>query len=71
MKKWFNWRNKKITKRIYSKHDNFITDNMSEAGYKKMVQALKEYLKALEISQTDNKKRWFFTSHRFIINIYK
>lgn len=32
-------------------HDNFIANNMSEAGYQKMVQALKEYLKTMEISQ--------------------
>lgn len=41
-------------KGFYS-HDNFITNNMSEEGYKKMVQALKEYLQTLEISQ--NKTR--------------
>lgn len=35
---------------LYS-HDNFVTNNMSEAGYQKMVQALKEYLKTMEISQ--------------------
>ena len=34
-------------------HDNFVTNNMSEAGYQKMVQALKEYLKSIEISQID------------------
>ena len=32
-------------------HNNFITNNMSEAGYQKMVVALKEYLKTMEISQ--------------------
>ena len=35
---------------LYS-HDNFVTNNMSEAGYQKMVQALKEYLKTMEIDQ--------------------
>ena len=35
---------------LYS-HDNFVSNNMSEAGYQKMVQALKEYLKTMEISQ--------------------
>ena len=37
---------------LYS-HDNFVSNNMSEAGYQKMVQALKEYLKSMEISQVD------------------
>lgn len=32
-------------------HDNFIANNMSEAGYQKMVVALKEYLKSMEIAQ--------------------
>ncbi len=32
-------------------HDNFVSNNMSEAGYQKMVQTLKEYLKSMEISQ--------------------
>lgn len=34
-------------------HDNFVTNNMSEAGYQKMVYALKEYLKSMEITQVD------------------
>ena len=33
-------------------HDNFVSNNMSEFGYQKMVQALKEYLKSMEINQT-------------------
>lgn len=37
---------------LYS-HDNFVSNNMSEAGYQKMVQALKEHLKSMEISQVD------------------
>ena len=43
---------------LYS-HDNFVSNNMSEAGYQKMVQALKEYLKSMKISQidTETKKR--------------
>ncbi len=32
-------------------NDNFVANNMSDEGYQKMVQALKEYLKAMEISQ--------------------
>lgn len=36
-------------------HDNFIANNMSEAGYQKMVVALKEYLKSMEPEQTDTK----------------
>ncbi|MBQ8872290.1 MAG: hypothetical protein IJ018_06035 [Bacilli bacterium] len=32
-------------------HDNFVENNMSEAGYQKMVVALKEYLKSMEIAQ--------------------
>ncbi len=44
-------------------HDNFVANNMSEAGYHKMVQVLKEYMKnhtfnpAEEIGQTDTIKR--------------
>ncbi len=34
-------------------HDNFVANNMSEAGYQKMVEALKEYLKSMEITQVD------------------
>lgn len=34
-------------------HDNFIANNMSEAGYQKMVAALKEYLKSMELAQTN------------------
>ena len=34
-------------------HDNFVANNMSESGYQKMVQALKEYLKSMEISQIE------------------
>lgn len=32
-------------------HDNFVANNMSEAGYKKMVKALKKYLKDKENNQ--------------------
>ena len=32
-------------------HDNFVENNMSEAGYKKMVKALKKYLKDKENNQ--------------------
>ena len=40
-------------------HDNFVTNNMSEAGYQKMVQELKEYLKNMKIEQiqTEGMKR--------------
>lgn len=40
-------------------HDNFVSNNMSEEGYKKMVRALKEYLKNFQIAQveTENIKR--------------
>lgn len=37
-------------------HDNFVTNNMSEAGYQKMVQALKEYLKTMEIEQVQTEE---------------
>lgn len=37
---------------LYS-HDNFVANNMSEVGYQKMVQALKEYLKSVEMVQID------------------
>ena len=33
------------------RHDNFVANNMSEAGYKKMVKALKKYLKDKENNQ--------------------
>ncbi len=41
-------------------HDNFVANNMSEAGYNKMVQVLKEYMKNYNysvISETDSIKR--------------
>ena len=40
-------------------HDNFVANNMSETGYQKMVQALKEYLKTTQIikTETENMKR--------------
>ena len=40
-------------------NDNFVANNMSEAGYQKMVQALKEYLNNLQITQveSENMKR--------------
>ena len=34
-------------------HDNFVANNMSEAGYNKMVQVLKEYMKNYDYSQND------------------
>ena len=34
-------------------HDNFVANNMSEAGYQKMIVALKEYLKSIELAQMD------------------
>ena len=34
-------------------HDNFVASNMSETGYKKMTEALKEYLKAMKIIQEE------------------
>lgn len=43
---------------LYS-NDNFVANNMSEAGYQKMVQALKEYLKSMNTTQveTENIKK--------------
>ena len=32
-------------------HDNFVVNNMSESGYQKMLQALKDYLKNVEYTQ--------------------
>lgn len=32
-------------------HDNFVSKNMSDAGYQRMVQALEDYLKTMEINQ--------------------
>lgn len=34
-------------------HDNFVANNMSEAGYNKMTQVLKEYMKNYNYSQND------------------
>ena len=39
---------------MYS-HDNFVFNNMSEDGYQKMVQALKEYLKTIQVTQVETK----------------
>lgn len=39
---------------VYS-HDNFVFNNMSEDGYQKMVQALKEYLKNIQVTQVEAK----------------
>ena len=39
---------------LYS-HDNFVSNNMSEAGYQKMVQVLKEYLITREVEQVHTK----------------
>lgn len=36
-------------------HDNFVANNMSESGYQKMVYALKEYLRTMEISKFETK----------------
>ena len=38
-------------------HDNFVSNNMSEAGYHKMVIALEEYLKSLELSQINTETK--------------
>lgn len=38
-------------RRGHYSHDNFVANNMSEAGYQKMVKTLKEYLNNIEISQ--------------------
>lgn len=38
-------------------HNNFVADNMSEDGYHKMVQALKEYMKNYHCNQDDSIKR--------------
>lgn len=32
-------------------HDNFVSKNMSDAGYQRMVQALEDYLKTMKINQ--------------------
>ena len=40
-------------KRGHYSHDNFVSNNMSEVGYNKMVQALKEYIKNYSYSQND------------------
>ena len=48
---WNFGENHLATRRGEYDHNNFITNNMSEAGYQKMVVALKEYLKTMEISQ--------------------
>lgn len=37
-------------------HDNFVSNNMSEIGYMKMTQALKEYLKTAQIIKNEDDK---------------
>lgn len=41
----------------YYSHDNFVFGNMSEVGYKKMTEALKQYIKVYEQEQTNSKRR--------------
>jgi len=38
-------------------HDNFVSNNMSEDGYYKMINALKEFLKTIEYADSDSLKR--------------
>ena len=38
-------------------HNNFVADNMNENGYQKMANALKEYMKTIEISKSDNESK--------------
>jgi hypothetical protein len=38
-------------------HDNFVSCNMSESGYNRMIQVLNEYIKHYEYNQTDTMKR--------------
>lgn len=38
-------------------HDNFVYNNMSEEGYKKMTSALKEYIKQYEQEQSKGRRR--------------
>lgn len=41
---------------LYS-HDNFVSNNMSEVGYQKMVQVLKEYIKRIDQIQDNGIKK--------------
>lgn len=38
-------------------HDNFVSNNMSQFGYNRMIVVLKEYVKKYEYNQSDTKKR--------------
>lgn len=41
----------------YYKHDNFVVDNMTPSGYKRMAEALKTFVLEQEMKDTDNMKR--------------
>lgn len=53
---WDFGENHLAEKRGKYSHDNFVTGNMSEEGYKKMCEVLKEYLNKLQYQSTDTKK---------------
>jgi len=43
--------------RVQYLHDNFVSNNMSESGYEKMVQVLKEYVKSYYYVEDNNLKK--------------
>ncbi len=44
-------------KRGHYPHDNFVTNNMSEEGFKRMREALKEYLKNIQMNKEESIQR--------------
>ena len=38
-------------------HDNFVSNNMSQSGYNRMVQVLNEFVRKYEYNQSDTIKR--------------
>lgn len=51
--KWDFGDNHLAERRGQYSHDNFVSNNMSETGYQKMVYALKEYIKNYTYRQNE------------------
>lgn len=54
---WDFGNNHLAEKRGQYPHDNFVTSNMSETGYCKMIQALKEYIRNMETTKAETVKK--------------
>ena len=50
------WESHLVEKRGQYSHDNFVTNNMSEAGYQKMCEVLRAYLSKFEYQDLNTKK---------------